>query len=507
VRERVGVGGVVAALSVASDLTRGHPPGEAMRACLLATELARRAGLDRARQGEVFYGTLLRFAGCAATSHEIAAAFGGDDVAVRARGDLIDPTVPAEAMRFLADLGVDAGRLRALGGVAGVARLKAEGARADCEVGATLAGRLRLPEAVIGSVRDAFERFDGHGVPAGRAGDEITEPARFAAVGYAAVMFEAVAGEAAATETVARWSGRALDPAVAAVFLDAPAELLRISAPDDLWGAVVGAEPEPRRLFPDEAALDEALAGFGDAADLKSPWFTGHSRGVARLARAAAERLRPADATLVYRAALVHDLGRVAVPAGVWERPGPMRAEDWELVRLHPYHTGRILARSPLLAPLGQVASRHHERLDGSGYPAGVRTSELDGAACLLAAADVLHALGEPRPHRPALDPPHASRIMSGLSLDRDAVRAVLDAAGAPPAALPPLPADLTERELEVLRGLVAGRTKRAIAAELVISQSTVHTHTVHIYAKCGVSTRAALAMFAMRHGLAARAG
>ncbi len=64
VRERVGIGGVVAALSVASDLTRGHPPGEAMRACLLATELARRAGLDRVRQGEVYYGTLLRFAGC-----------------------------------------------------------------------------------------------------------------------------------------------------------------------------------------------------------------------------------------------------------------------------------------------------------------------------------------------------------------------------------------------------------------------------------------------------------
>ena len=187
----------------------------------------------------------------------------------------------------------------------------------------------------------------------------------------------------------------------------------------------------------------------------------------------------------------MHDLGRVAVPTGVWERPGPLRPEEWELVRLHPYHSGRILARSPVLAPLGLVASRHHERTDGSGYPAGVRAAELDGAACLLAAADVLHALGEPRPHRPALDPPQASRVLSGLPLDRDAIRAVLDAAGAP-AALPPLPADLTERELEVLRLLVAGRTKREIAAELVISPSTVHTHTVHIYAKCGVSTRAA---------------
>jgi DNA-binding CsgD family transcriptional regulator len=174
-------------------------------------------------------------------------------------------------------------------------------------------------------------------------------------------------------------------------------------------------------------------------------------------------------------------------------------------VRLHPYHSGRILARSPVLAPLGLLASRHHERTDGSGYPAGVGGSELDGGACLLAAADVLHALGEPRPHRAALDPAGQSRVLAVLPLDRDAIRAVLEAAGAPPPALPPLPADLTERELDVLRLLAVGRTKREIAGELVISPSTVHTHTVHIYGKCGVSTRAGLAMFAMQHGLTAR--
>jgi HD-GYP domain-containing protein (c-di-GMP phosphodiesterase class II)/DNA-binding CsgD family transcriptional regulator len=502
-----GVAGVVAALSVASDLTRGHPPGEAMRACLLATELARRAGCDRPVQSEVYYATLMRFAGCAATSHEIAAAFGGDDIVVRARGDLVDLTEPAEAMGFLAGLGVDAARLRLLGGPAGVARLKAEGARADCEVGADLVARLRLPEGVRQAVLDSFERFDGCGVPAGRAGAEVAEASRFGAVGYAAVMFDAAGGGDAAAQAVARWSGRALDPGIAAVFQDAPDELLRISSPHDLWAAVVDAEPPPRRAFGDEAALEEALAGFGDAADLKSPWFTGHSRGVAGLARAAAQRLSPADAGAVYRAGLLHDLGRVAVPAGIWERPGPLRPEEWELVRLHPYHTGRVLARSPVLAPLGLIASRHHERTDGSGYPAGVRGSELDAAACLLAAADAFHALGEPRPHRAALDPAAASQVLAGLSLDRDAIRAVLDAAGAPPAVLPRPPAGLTERELEILRRLAAGYTKRQIASELVISQSTVHTHTVHIYGKCGVSTRAGLAMFAMQHGLAARTG
>jgi HD-GYP domain-containing protein (c-di-GMP phosphodiesterase class II)/DNA-binding CsgD family transcriptional regulator len=317
-------------------------------------------------------------------------------------------------------------------------------------------------------------------------------------------MFDAVGGGDVAAQTVARWSGRALDPAIAAVFADAPGELLAISSPDDLWAAVVDAEPAPRRSFPSEAVFEEALAGFGDAADLKSPWLTGHSRGVARLARTAADLSSPSDARTVYRAGLLHDLGRAAVPAGTWERPGPLRAEEWEPVRLHPYHTGRILARSPVLAPLGLIACRHHERMDGSGYPAGVGGSQLDTAACLLAAADAFHALGEARPHRAALDPAAASRVLSGIPLDRGAVRAVLDAADAPRPVRPSLPAGLTERELEIMRLLAAGGTKRQIASELVISQSTVHTHTVHIYGKCGVSTRAGLAMFAMRHGLVA---
>ena len=378
----------------------------------------------------------MRFAGCAATSHEIAAAFGGDDIVVRARGDLIDPAVPAEAMGFLAGLGVDAERLQALGGIEGVIEAEGRGRPRG------LRGRRdpgRPPAAAGGGGPRGPGRLRAVRRPRparpGRAGENVETAARFAAVGYAAVMFDAVAGGAAAHRDgrpVVRARARPGDRG------GLPGRAGRVAAdrPPRMTCGRRWSTPSPSRgaTFADDAALDEALAGFGDAADLKSPWFTGHSRGVARLARAAAQRLRlePADAALVYRAGLVHDLGRVAVPAGVWERPGPLRTEDWDLVRLHPYHTGRILARSPALAPLGQIAGRHHERTDGSGYPAGVGASELDRAACLLAAADVLQALGEPRPHRPALDPADASRVMSGLPLDRDAVRAVLDAAARP---------------------------------------------------------------------------
>jgi HD-GYP domain-containing protein (c-di-GMP phosphodiesterase class II) len=224
---------------------------------------------------------------------------------------------------------------------------------------------------------------------------------------------------------------------------------------------------------------------------------------VAALARLAAAGLPGADPAVAYRAGLVHDLGRVTVPTGVWERPGPLRPEEWELVRLHPYHSGRILSRSPVLEPLAAIVSRHHERVDGSGYPAGVRLGELDPVARVLAAADVWQTLSEVRPHRPRMAPDRAARTMSEMPLDRDAVRAVLRAAEAPRESLPPPAVDLTDRELEVLRLLAEGHTKKQVAELLFISPATVHTHTVHIYTKCGVSTRAGLAMFAMRHGLA----
>jgi len=475
-----------------------------MRACLVANELARRGGQSPERLEEVYYSTLMRFAGCAATSHEAAASFGGDDIAVRARGDLIDTARPAEAIRFLAGLGTGVERLRVLARIPRVPGLVAAAARADCEVGAELTTLLSLPSAVTASVLCAFERYDGKGAPAGRSGDDLPEPARYAAVGHAAVMFEAAGGPGLAVERLIRWSGRALDPTITSAFLDASRELLEHSDPDDLWTTVVAAEPLPHRFFRDDDHLDEVLAGFGDAADLKAPFFQGHSRGVALLARAAAFELQGVEPTLVYRAGLVHDLGRVAIPTGIWEQPRVLRPEEWELVRLHPYHSGRILARSPVLKPLAAIVSRHHERLDGSGYPMGVQGGELDAVTRLLAAADVWHTLGELRPHRPALPPEDAARVISSLPLDRDAVRAVLAADHGPRPTFPALPVDLTERELEVLRLLATGLTKKQIAERLFISHSTVHTHTVHVYAKCQVTTRAGLAMFAMRHGLAA---
>jgi DNA-binding NarL/FixJ family response regulator len=131
----------------------------------------------------------------------------------------------------------------------------------------------------------------------------------------------------------------------------------------------------------------------------------------------------------------------------------------------------------------------------------------LDTPARLLAAADVYQALTEERPHRPAFTATAAAEHLQNEAkagrLDRDAVAAVLDAAGhAPRPTRSSWPAGLTDREVDVMRLLARGRTRKQIATSLYISESTVHTHTTHIYEKTGLSNRAGVALFSIENDL-----
>jgi HD-GYP domain-containing protein (c-di-GMP phosphodiesterase class II) len=175
-------------------------------------------------------------------------------------------------------------------------------------------------------------------------------------------------------------------------------------------------------------------------------------------------------------------------------------------VRLHPYFTERILARCSALAPIVEPASSHHERVDGSGYHRSLAADALSPGDRILAAADVFAALTADRPHRPALGQDEAARTLEAegrRGLDADAVACVLAAAGRRPA--PPArrwPADLTDREVEVLRLIARGASNRDVAERLVISAKTVGRHVENLYRKIGVSSRAAAAVFAMEHRL-----
>ncbi len=311
------------------------------------------------------------------------------------------------------------------------------------------------------------ERWDGKGFPDGVGDEGIPLAVRIVHVAHDAAFQHTMGDAAFAADVVSRRAGGAFDPAVVAILVDDAVAILDVDPGTSPWESTLAQEPAPWSMLEGEE-IDRALAAVGHFADLAVPALVGHSDGVAELGRAAAGLSSPdaGHGVTIHRAALVHDLGRVAVPVRIWEKADPLTADDWERVRLHAYHTERVLVRSPFLSGLATVASGHHERLDGSGYHRGVGAASLDPASRLLAAADAYHAMTEPRPHRPALSPEEAAKNLTEEAgagrLAPEAVAVVLEAAGH---RRPPVerPVGLTERETDVVALLARGLQTKQI--------------------------------------------
>jgi HD-GYP domain-containing protein (c-di-GMP phosphodiesterase class II) len=504
-------------LSIAADLGFGLPPEEAMRSCLIATALARQQGVAEDEVADTFYTALLMHVGCSALSHETAAVYGDDRalMSAAAKTNVADPADIAETLLPEVTRGMSSAKRYSVEQYT-IMRGQEFGRRFDtgsCEVGSATARRVGLGQGVERGLREAVEWWNGNGPPRGLRGEEIALPARIARVAADAARFDHLGGTEAAVDALRRRSGGILDPSLVEAFAANADRLLEESRAGDPRERILEAKPKPVVEI-EVAELTRVAAAFGDLADLKTPWTHGHSGGVARLAGEAAETLR-LDAQTAFRltvSARLQDLGRLAVSNAIWEKRGPLTRAEWEQVRMHPYHSERILATSSALEPMARVAGMHHERLDGSGYHRGCRARELSPAARVVSAADAFHAMTQERPHRAALSAEQAGeelhREVRGGRLDRDAVSAVLEAAGDRRVRRRDnlRPAGLSEREIEVLRLVAAGCSNPEIARRLVISRRTAEHHVQHIYAKVGVASRAALALFAHEHDLTSEA-
>jgi HD-GYP domain-containing protein (c-di-GMP phosphodiesterase class II) len=501
---------LVASLSLAVDIGYGQPMEHMLRSSRIALGLGRRLRLDASQRAVVYYVGLLACVGCSADAHEQARWF-GDDIEFKADYYEVDMVGLSAARWMVRHVGAGEPPLRrARVGFEFLAdgRREASGmAATHCFVAGWLAERLGLGAEVSDCLQQAFERWDGKGDPQGLAGEQVALPARLVRLARVVEVFHRAGGVDDAIAVAHRRSGTQFDPGLVDLFCDEARSLFEEVESATSWDALIAAEPALGAVLAEEE-FDAALEAIGDYADLKSPYTLGRSRGVAELAEAAARRrgLPDADVVTLRRAAVVEDLGRLGVSNAIWDKPGPLTPVDWERVRLHPYLTERMLASSAALAPLAAIAAQHHERLDGSGYPHGLSGGAISPAARILAAADVYHAATEPRPHRPARAPAEAAaelraEVRAGR-IDGDAADAVLAVAGHRVGPRGQGLAGLTTREVEVLRLLARGLSNREIAARLVISRKTASSHVEHIYAKVGVSSRAAASLFAVRHGL-----
>lgn len=501
---------LLAALSLATDLGMGQPPETALRSCVLAMRLGRAMDLPEADVRDVCLGSLLRHLGCTATAALEARLYGGDELVSRAAAQMADFGDPREMLALTLTTGRGAGVRRPMlvvRAALGDLRHGTEILANVCDAASLLAGRLGLGRGVQSCLEQQFERWDGRG-PRGLSKEDITLPARVSEVATQAVLWLAAEGPDRALAVVERRAGGWFDPDVAAIFGRVGPELLRELEVGDPWRMLLASEPAPVAYVGDHD-LDRVARCFADMVDLKSPYTIGHSSQVARLAEDAGKAvgLGERETVELRRAALLHDLGRVGVSSAIWEKPGPLTRSEREQIRMHPYHTERVLACSAALEPLGRIAGLHHERLDGSGYHHGLSAPAIPTSARVLAVADAFQTATQARPHRPAQTPEQAAgRVTAEAAagrLDADCVTAIVQVAGQPrPRVHRSWPADLSDREVEVVRLLAAGLANREIAAELAISRRTAEHHVQHVYAKIGHSTRAAAALFAMEHDL-----
>jgi len=408
---------LIGALSGALDIGEGEPPGHAARSCLIGMRIADEISLDTSARSDLFYALLLKDAGCSANAAHMAALFGADDQDAKRTSKLVDWARPVSAFMWSlktvapdGSLSEKSERLRAIRAEGHVTRSLM---RARCYRGAEIARKLGFSEATSEAIRALDEHWDGHGQPQGLSGEEIPLAARIMCLAQTVEVFYAARDLHIACRVAARRSGQWFDPALVKALESFRGDhrfWRSLSSPD-----VSAVEPPDRVLTADEDRLDLIAEGFAAVIDAKSPWTHEHCDRVCMIAVGMAKALGfdAPDLRELRRAALLHDIGKLSISNRILDKPGPLTEEERARFQSHPLLTEQILGRVPGFGGLAALASAHHERLDGHGYPRGLAGDQLTRSMRVLAVADVYEALISDRPYRAAYSPRDALELMS----------------------------------------------------------------------------------------------
>jgi HD-GYP domain-containing protein (c-di-GMP phosphodiesterase class II) len=439
--DTVRISEVLAALSFALDLADGQPAGHSLRTTLIGIELADRLGFSLRERIDLYYALMLKDVASSSTSARVFELFGGDDRVAQRRLLRFDWSGYFKALRFhlaYSDPGeIWSERLRrairlARSGSGLVSGLVDERSRR----GADIVRRLGFNDQVAEAVASADERWDGSGRPKGLRGSVIPAASRVLALAQMIEAHATVKGPLRALEAARRLKGRWFDPVLVEAGQDIEPQLVRWCALDEasLRHEVRESEPGEAAMLAGPGSLDCIAQGFAEVVDAKSPYTAEHSSRVSEYALRVADRLgfQTDDLAELKRAALLHDIGKLSVPNSILNKSGPLNAEEWEAVRLHPYYTQRILEHIRGFERLAVVAALHHERLDGRGYFHGFRSEQIPLASQIIATADIYDALTTARPYQEKRPPEEAverMRELVGTAIDptiHDALEAVV---------------------------------------------------------------------------------
>jgi HD-GYP domain-containing protein (c-di-GMP phosphodiesterase class II) len=414
---------LLGALSHALDMVEGQPAGHCVRCCWIGLHIGQELGLDDAQIWELYYTLLLKDLGCSSNAARICRLFMTDDLTFKHDAKTIDGSLP-QALRFvLSHTGLKAGladRIRALINVfMSSGQIAKELVETRCHRGADIARKMRFSEAVAQGIHNLDEHWDGGGMPLGLIGETIPVYARIALMAQVIDVFQVANGRDAAKREVQHRAGTWFDPRLAAAFerVSARSEFWDTLRSNDLQQAIFALEPAQRSSVVDDDYLDDISAAFAQVIDSKSPYTSGHSERVALFTDLIAEQLEfpPERRRWLNRAALLHDIGKLGVSNSVLDKPAKLDPDEWAAMQKHAGLGEMILSRITAFRDLAAIAGAHHERLDGKGYPRGLKGEQISVEIRIVTTADIFDALTADRPYRAAMPVSKALSLMSEM--------------------------------------------------------------------------------------------
>lgn len=403
------LGDVIAALSYALDITEGQPEGHSTKSCLIAMRLAEVIGVPPAERSALFYGALLKDAGCSSNAAKVCSLFGADDREIKHSFKLQDLTKKLNAVRYMVrNVAPDRSPLARAAKVLSLVAQPNAGQqliKTRCSRGADIAHKLGFNEQTAAAVRTLDEHWDGHGEPYGLRGEQIPLLGRIVCLAQTVEIYFSTYGLVAALTIAEERAGSWFDPELVRALLSIANDQHFWSTldQDDVRAALAAYEPAEERRVVDDARLDAIAEGFADVIDAKSPWTFRHSHGVAAAFTGILSQLGySAEETRHWRrAALLHDIGKLGVSNLILDKPGGLTESEFAQMKRHVDYTRQILQFVPCFRQFADVAAAHHEKLDGSGYSLGLAEHQLSREAKALCVADIFDALSAKRPYRP----------------------------------------------------------------------------------------------------------
>ncbi len=430
---------LIAALSHALDLTEGQPRGHCIRVCWLGMQIGIGLNLSTEELVQLYYALLLKDLGCSSNAARICQLYLTDDHKFKADFKRIDGSL-SQALRFvISHTGLESSMAERFRAVVNIMRnggqISRELIEARCHRGADIARQMNFGEDVAEAIQNLDEHWDGSGKPVGLHGRAIPLASQIALLAQVADVFYMISGREAATQEIESRSGTWFDPKLVEMFMSLAEwdEVWETLSSPSLADKVLALEPEEHTQLADDDYLDSVSKGFAMVVDSKSPFTAGHSERVAVYTDLIAENLGfdAAHRRWLRRAALLHDIGKLAISNTILDKPSKLNDVEYAQIKTHSKLSAEILSGIPAFHNIVAVAGGHHERLDGKGYPFGLTEPQINLETRIVTVADVFDALTADRPYRKAMGIDEALRIMAkevGTAFDPACLNALVAA-------------------------------------------------------------------------------